>query len=300
MSEPHLKKRPKKKRKTKATPGLANQAFCRYSRDQLLAAFATSSPLCLEPAFSSILSDVPQEPVLGLQQVFTHSLGENINSRKPLSRPSKSAPKLPKEVPTEGEEVVKKLEEVQIKEALGLPAKPADSGEATQSLLPAFQQQDLEDCWARGNVFAGILLEYGSKRNDLVYMIPYSKSYEKVWFYKSPDQRVHGPFSTIEMFNWATRGFFPQNLSIALGVDGAFKPMDEFRIEQAPRVPSASIGGEPALSSMSGGSGVSASTGVLVGRRSEPGIPLKKLLGLPDSPKRSVWNTNSPEFRPSK
>ena len=81
---------------------------------------------------------------------------------------------------------------------------------------------------AKGIVFSDILLEYGKIVNDLVYMIPYTKPFEKLWFYKDPEQRVQGPFSTIEMFNWSARGCFPLNLEISFGLNGYFVPMNEF------------------------------------------------------------------------
>ena len=52
-----------------------------------------------------------------------------------------------------------------------------------------------------------------------------SKPFEKMWFYKDLELKVHGPFSTLEMFSWTIRNCFPSDLQIALTPLMTFVPM---------------------------------------------------------------------------
>ncbi|OMJ92694.1 hypothetical protein SteCoe_4434 [Stentor coeruleus] len=94
---------------------------------------------------------------------------------------------------------------------------------------PAFDINLLKYHFAVGNPFAQTLIEYGVfyGRNMLTY-IPGTKPFEKIWYYKDLEDQVHGPFSTLEMFNWTIRECFPPDLQIAVGSSLYFVPMNIF------------------------------------------------------------------------
>jgi GYF domain len=66
-----------------------------------------------------------------------------------------------------------------------------------------------------GNPFACIILTHSTTSELYITPEPYSIPFEKVWFYKDPQNCTQGPFSTIEMFNWSAAGYFGNNLQIA-------------------------------------------------------------------------------------
>ena len=80
----------------------------------------------------------------------------------------------------------------------------------------------------QGNPFAKELIDFGQLSNNVLYLVPYTKPFEKIWFYNDLEGNMHGPFSSIEMFNWTARGFFPANLQISLSNKGPFIGMDVY------------------------------------------------------------------------
>lgn len=94
---------------------------------------------------------------------------------------------------------------------------------------PVFDINLLRYHFAVGNPFAQTLIDFGVSygRNMLTYM-PGTKPFEKIWYYKDLEGQVHGPFSTLEMFNWTIRECFPPDLEIAVGSSSYFVPMNIF------------------------------------------------------------------------
>jgi hypothetical protein len=66
-----------------------------------------------------------------------------------------------------------------------------------------------------GNPFAGIIISNSTEDEGNLITNPNSIPFEKVWFYKDPQNNTQGPFSTIDMFNWSAAGYFGNNLQIA-------------------------------------------------------------------------------------
>mmetsp|Transcript_19086 Transcript_19086/g.19096 ORF Transcript_19086/g.19096 Transcript_19086/m.19096 type:complete len:150 (+) Transcript_19086:667-1116(+) len=84
-----------------------------------------------------------------------------------------------------------------------------------------------------GNPFAAIIYENSTvDEQQRVIPIPNSIAYEKVWYYKDPRQTVQGPFSTIEMFNWSSAGYFDSNLMIAHSNASHFAPLLYYTLRQ--------------------------------------------------------------------
>ena len=66
-----------------------------------------------------------------------------------------------------------------------------------------------------GNPFACIIMAHSIHFDGQIIPDPSSIPFEKVWYYKDPQNTVQGPFSTIEMFNWSAAGFFNSKLQVA-------------------------------------------------------------------------------------
>lgn len=64
-----------------------------------------------------------------------------------------------------------------------------------------------------GNPFA-LVIDKNCQRFEKT-IIPEGKALEKLWYYKDPGLRVHGPFTSVEMFNWAAAGYFTTALMVA-------------------------------------------------------------------------------------
>lgn len=73
----------------------------------------------------------------------------------------------------------------------------------------------IENFVAEGNPFACIIIAHSIISDDSIITNPASIPFERVWYYKDPQNSVQGPFSTIEMFNWSAAGYFSSNLQIA-------------------------------------------------------------------------------------
>ena len=80
--------------------------------------------------------------------------------------------------------------------------------------------------FAIANPFAQILINFIIPlEGPAVSFTPGTKPFEKIWYYKDLEEKVHGPFSTLEMFNWTVRNCFPPDLQIALAPIMTFVPM---------------------------------------------------------------------------
>jgi GYF domain len=77
-----------------------------------------------------------------------------------------------------------------------------------------------------GNPFACIIDEASIKQKD--FLVPTQRSFEKIWYYKDPLDCVHGPYSSIEMFNWAAAGYFTTSLQVAVSSTDHFYSLNMF------------------------------------------------------------------------
>jgi len=79
---------------------------------------------------------------------------------------------------------------------------------------------------SQGNPFAAVILDHSkADETGAACPIPYSKPFEKVWYYKDPQGQTQGPFSSIEMFNWSAAGYFMPDLQIAHSNTTYFAPL---------------------------------------------------------------------------
>ena len=77
-----------------------------------------------------------------------------------------------------------------------------------------------------GNPFACLIDEHATISKNTV--IPQKNSFKKIWYYKDPLNDVHGPYSTIEMFNWAAAGYFSTSLKVAMNTPNNFYSLNLF------------------------------------------------------------------------
>lgn len=105
-------------------------------------------------------------------------------------------------------------------------------------LVPFYDAELLKQQMSLKNPFAIVLAECALLGSDnLAYLMPFSRPFEKFWFYKDLAKRIQGPFCTIEMFNWSIRGCFPADLGIAQSNTENFIPMNRyFAAKEAPVV----------------------------------------------------------------
>lgn len=93
-----------------------------------------------------------------------------------------------------------------------------------------------------GNPFAAIILTHSSENGESLITNPSSIPFEKVWYYKDPQNNTQGPFSTIEMFNWSAAGYFTNNLQIAHLTPCHFFALQMYIIQEKYKLLSNSIG----------------------------------------------------------
>lgn len=103
--------------------------------------------------------------------------------------------------------------------------------------VPTLDKSQLASFSTAGNPFAKILLFTGKSGDDhsKFYFPAESKVYERLWFYKDPQERTQGPFSCLEMYNWVTKGCFPDSLQIAF-CNSEFLPMGNYSATK-PEIP---------------------------------------------------------------
>lgn len=78
------------------------------------------------------------------------------------------------------------------------------------------------------NPFAIAMIATGIEKNDgKIHFPANSKPTQQVWFYKDPENKVQGPFSCLDMFNWIIAKCFPDDLQISFGKT-EFAPMNNY------------------------------------------------------------------------
>lgn len=82
-------------------------------------------------------------------------------------------------------------------------------------VFPSYNKELIETFVKLDNPFAKVLILTGKIDGDSVLFESSGKAFERLWFYKDRNGNVQGPFSCLEMFEWAVKGCFPSNLEIA-------------------------------------------------------------------------------------
>jgi hypothetical protein len=106
--------------------------------------------------------------------------------------------------------------------------KPVKETQSKQQ-IPIFNEELLRYHFAIGNPFSQTLMNFAVPcGTSKVTFEPNSKPFEKIWYYKDLEGKIHGPFSTLDMFCWTIRDCFPIDLQISIGGPGFFVPMNLF------------------------------------------------------------------------
>lgn len=132
----------------------------------------------------------------------------------------------------------KKVENVQKNEKIEnlTYAQPTHQVPVVKTPVPIYEVNLIRYHFAIGNPFAQTLIDFGVPvGGNGITFTPNTKPFEKIWYYKDPEGRVHGAFSTLEMFSWTIRNCFPPDLEIAIGGSMFFVPMNIFN--SVPQLP---------------------------------------------------------------
>lgn len=83
-----------------------------------------------------------------------------------------------------------------------------------------------------GNPFACVINDKSILKDGQV--TPIKGAFERIWRYKDPVNKVHGPYSSVEMFNWSASGYFTTRLPISReGFSGFFSLETFMHIEKS-------------------------------------------------------------------
>jgi hypothetical protein len=111
--------------------------------------------------------------------------------------------------------------------------KPQPKAQELPPNLPKYPAQLLHNEAKEGNPFALTILESGVvDAQGIVTVLPSTKPFERVWYYKDPQGSIQGPFCTLEMFNWNIAGYFNPELLISLASKTYFVPLKLFMLQQ--------------------------------------------------------------------
>ncbi len=137
-----------------------------------------------------------------------------------------SAPIKPPEVPTS---------------PASLPALPTPSLPEFDTRAPRFFVDLLQEQIKSRDPFAKLIFTSGvADAKGFICCIPYSLPLEKAWYYKDPQGRVQGPFSSIDMYNWNLVGYFSPSLQVAWRSSVLFLSLSDL-----PQAPLEFWGGDP-------------------------------------------------------
>jgi hypothetical protein len=92
-------------------------------------------------------------------------------------------------------------------------SKTEGKSENTSELIINYPEELIISHVKLGNPFALLINKYSSKANQCV--VPLEQSHNKRWYYQDSFHRIHGPFSSVEMFNWTAAGYFTTSLLVA-------------------------------------------------------------------------------------
>lgn len=224
-----------------------NKTLNRYSRDLILKLY---NPINLYPGIMPddalpLYLPIPDDPLL-ISPDFSISNVVAVNSRKILQKKPDAAflesPQKQKSEKTPQNKgkgqgsyfgvhfdehiKIKSIDEEEVK--IKDEAQNEFNRAETVYMVPVYDKKLLQDFVSQGNPFAKAMIQTGiNAEDDKLYFPLGLKPYERIWFYKDPNDQVQGPFSCIEMFNWTLRGCFPSDLPISFA-NTEFVPMNEY------------------------------------------------------------------------
>ncbi|OMJ90897.1 hypothetical protein SteCoe_6659 [Stentor coeruleus] len=83
-----------------------------------------------------------------------------------------------------------------------------------------------------GNPFACMISEKSILKDGQV--TPVKGAFERIWRYKDPLNKIHGPYSSVEMFNWSASGYLTTRLPVSReGFTGFFSLETFMHIEKS-------------------------------------------------------------------
>lgn len=111
-----------------------------------------------------------------------------------------------------------------------IPTTPDKNALKQQEQLHKYNIEFLQSKIKENDPFAGMIMDSNSP-DKKGYIAPCvgSEALKKLWWYKDPQNRVQGPFSSVEMFNWKASNYFPDDLPIAFKSADKFVPLRQFR-----------------------------------------------------------------------
>jgi len=242
-----------------------NPALRKYTKETMLQKFSDDVPKFeLTDELNKVFSSQTLKPLL----TTTHPLPSVSNSRKLQKKQKQKVPEwhfegaglatpeisiepgvknLPLSALKEDFSKIDELFEKKIKEENSekeeeLPQWDDPSGPTEFIPIVRYPSELVYSYLEKGSPFAAEISDYSELDTyGGLTPLPYSKPFQKHWFYKDPHKNTQGPFCSIEMFNWSVGGYFPENLQLALNNCNSFLPlyvvMMETRVKRTLRTP---------------------------------------------------------------
>lgn len=203
-----------------------NKALLKHTKEEFLKNYTASVSPFITNSPCEIISHHSLPPML-----LKHFVGSCSNSRKVSAKEALPewyiedavSPSKPSQNIEEIEEIYSKIDvnyensiKVLVEEDEKYPdwddiSEPVEEEPSSISYPLSLVSEHAE----QGNPFACIIITHSILYEAQLIPDPHSIPFEKVWFYKDPQNNTQGPFSTIEMFNWSAAGFFNSNLQVA-------------------------------------------------------------------------------------
>lgn len=122
-----------------------------------------------------------------------------------------------------------------------LPVLPTPELPEFDTRAPRFFVDLLQEQIKARDPFAKLIFTSGvADAKGFICCIPYSLPLEKAWYYKDPQGRIQGPFSSIDMYNWNLVGYFNPSLQVAWRSSSMFLALSDL-----PQAPLEFWGGDP-------------------------------------------------------
>ena len=107
-----------------------------------------------------------------------------------------------------------------------------DSNEIEEAVSISYPMSLINENANEGNPFACIIMNNSLQFEGQFIPDLDSIPFEKVWFYKDPQNNIQGPFNANEMFNWSAAGFFYSKLQIAHSTPVHFFSLQMYILEE--------------------------------------------------------------------
>lgn len=242
-----------------------NPALRKYTKETMLQKFSDNAPKFeLTDELNKVFSSQTLKPLLAT----THPLPSVSNSRKLQKKQKQKVPEwhfqgadltipgisiepgvknlplsaLKEEFSQIDELFEKKIKEENSEKEEELPQWDDPSGPTEFIPIVRYPSELVYSYLEKGSPFAAEISDYSELDTyGGLTPLPYSKPFQKHWFYKDPHKNTQGPFCSIEMFNWSVGGYFPENLQLALNNCNSFLPlyvvMMETRVKRTLKTP---------------------------------------------------------------